>query len=172
MGQHLSTSNSQIFDLLKLKYSTINSAEVISCIDPEDIHLFLSPKIHSDRITDQLIINTIQDINNNFENQEQLKISLLIKIKDNNDNKQQSSITSTLYALIKSAEKLVSSKIHLSHASKTDSSSSNDRNIEKQLEINLRKFLNSKVSFKEILSVLNQLLFDIHYVYDLRNIFS
>ncbi|CAF3642203.1 unnamed protein product [Rotaria sp. Silwood1] len=144
MGQHLSTSNSQIFDLLKLKYSTINSAEVISCIDPEDIHLFLSPKIHSDRITDQY----------------------------NNDNKQQSSITSTLSALIKSAEKLVSSKIHLSHASKTDSSSSNDRNIEKQLEINLRKFLNSKVSFKEILSVLNQLLFDIHYVYDLRNIFS
>ncbi|CAF2656564.1 unnamed protein product [Rotaria sp. Silwood2] len=72
----------------------------------------------------------IQDINNNFENQNQLKISLLNKI---NDNKQQLSTTSTLSALIKSAEKLVPNKIHLSHASKTDSSSlsSDSRNTEK-----------------------------------------
>ncbi|CAF4134630.1 unnamed protein product, partial [Rotaria sp. Silwood2] len=62
-----------------------------------------------------MIINTIQDINNNFENQEQLKISLFNKIKDNNDKKQQSSITSTLSALIKSAEKLFSNAKLLTH---------------------------------------------------------
>ncbi|CAF5003999.1 unnamed protein product, partial [Rotaria sp. Silwood1] len=121
--------------------------------------------IYTSIITDYKQI--IQELNNNFEKHEKLKISFLNKLKnDNNNNKQESTP-------LKLTERYVSTETHhLPRSVIINPSLSNNRFTEKQLETILNKFLTSNTSFKDILFVLNRFLFDTNNVYDLRNIFT
>ncbi|CAF3003056.1 unnamed protein product [Rotaria sp. Silwood2] len=213
MGQHLSSINSQIVNLLESNCSIPSPTAVVSSIGSEDVSLFLSSEISSNAINDKYqiskqwtkqiqnylyhlihipdfeIVNTqmnsictsiltdyqqiIQELNNDFEKKEQFKISLLNKLKNDNDNKQQSSLASKLSTLFKFAEKNALPGTHHLHQSIIiDSSASSNRVTEKQFETILNKFLTSNKSLKNILFVLNKFLFDTNNVYDLRNILT
>ncbi|CAF3487428.1 unnamed protein product [Rotaria sp. Silwood1] len=120
--------------------------------------------IYTSIITDYKQI--IQELNNNFEKHEKLKISFLNKLKNDNNNKQESTP-------LKLTERYVSTETHhLPRSIIINPSLSNNRFTEKQLETILNKFLTSNTSFKDILFVLNRFLFDTNNVYDLRNIFT
>ena len=86
----------------------------------------------------------IQEINNTFEKQQQLRISFTKRLND---------CTEQYYL------------------SKFTSPPTTVKHSERQLEKTLHDFLSSNVSFKEILSFLNQLIFDTIHTYDVRNIF-
>ncbi|CAF3009920.1 unnamed protein product [Rotaria sp. Silwood2] len=212
MGQHLSSINYQLLHLTESDRSIPSPAAILSNIGQEDVSIFLSSEISSNKTNDENrmarswikqiqnylylltyipdfgIINTtfdnifisiitdyrqiIQEINNNLQNQEQLKTSFAIKQKDHNNNRQQSSITSKLSSLFKSAERHISPRTPHISESKKDSSSSHDRITERQLERVLHNFLFSTTSLKDVLYVLKQLLFDTTNVYAIQNILA
>jgi hypothetical protein len=173
MGQHLSSINSQIINLTKSDHSTLSHTSIVSIIGPEDIsllssntqlsrqwikqiqnYLYLLSNIPEFEIINAQIDNIfitittedkrlIQEINNTFEKQQQLKISFTNRLNDCTEQYYLSKFTSPMTV----------------------------KHSERQLEKSLHDLLSSNISFKGILSVLNQLIFDTIHTYDVRNIF-
>ncbi|CAF4484295.1 unnamed protein product, partial [Rotaria socialis] len=191
MGQHVSSINSQIINLLESNILIRSPASVVATVGPEDVRLFLSSDIPTDTTSGKYPISKqganqiqnylnlltnipefeavnnqvdtiflsmsndyqqiIQEINNNFEIREKIIASLFNTLKIDRTESSFASRISTLFKSIKE------------HAS-------NNHSTDKQLEKILHNLLFSKTSFKHILSILSELLFDTHKTYDLHKI--
>ncbi|CAF0744029.1 unnamed protein product [Didymodactylos carnosus] len=122
----------------------------------------------------------IQEMKDILERQEQLKTSLTNKLEDQKQRKAESndhqpSFVSKLSTLLKSAEKNISTVVHhLFEPAKhnvDESPLSADRITERQVTRILLNFSNATAVFKDVLPILDQLIFDTVDVYNERNVF-